>query len=112
MLVHDGARPLVTSGARRRRRRARPPRHGAAIPVLPVTETLKRIDGDLVGETVDRSGLGAAQTPQGVRRDLLRAAYRRFPPAGPETWTDEAGAAGGRSASRSTSSPATRPTSR
>ncbi len=42
--------------------------HGAAIPVVPVAETLKRIDGELVGETVDRHGLGAAQTPQGVRR--------------------------------------------
>lgn len=89
VLVHDGARPLVSSalvGAVA----LETMRHGAAIPIVPVAETLKRIDGDLVGETVDRSGLGAAQTPQGVRRDLLRAAYERFPPAGPETWTDEA----------------------
>ena len=49
-------------------------RHGAAIPIVPVAETLKRIDGELVGATVDRAGLGAAQTPQGVRRDLLREA--------------------------------------
>ena len=49
-------------------------RHGAAIPIVPVAETLKRIDGDLVGATVERTGLGAAQTPQGVRRDLLREA--------------------------------------
>ena len=89
VLVHDGARPLVTRdlvGAVARETA----RHGAAIPVLPVTETLKRIDGDVVGATVDRSGLGSAQTPQGARRDLLRAAYARFPPDGPETWTDEA----------------------
>ncbi len=89
VLVHDGARPLVTSelvGAVARETA----RYGAALPVLPVTETLKRIDGDKVGVTVDRSGLGSAQTPQGARRDLLRAAYARFPPAGPETWTDEA----------------------
>ncbi len=89
VLVHDGARPLVTAalvGAVA----AETARHGAAIPIVPVAETLKRIDGDLVGATVERSGLGAAQTPQGVRRDLLRAAYRRFPADGPETWTDEA----------------------
>lgn len=89
VLVHDGARPLVTAdliGAVA----AETARHGAAIPIVPVGETLKRIDGDLVGETVERTGLGAAQTPQGVRRDLLRAAYDRFPPAGPESWTDEA----------------------
>jgi len=89
VLVHDGARPLVTTdlvGAVA----TETARHGAAIPILPVSETLKRIDGDQVGETVERTGLGTAQTPQGVRRDLLRAAYTRYPPDGPETWTDEA----------------------
>ena len=89
VLVHDGARPLVTAalvGAVA----IETARHGAAIPIVPVAETLKRIEGDLVGETVERAGLGAAQTPQGVRRDLLRTAYVRYPPEGPETWTDEA----------------------
>lgn len=89
VLVHDGARPLLRSalvGAVA----TETARSGAAIPILPVAETLKRIDGDLVGETVDRTGLGAAQTPQGARRDLLRAAWDRYPAAGPETWTDEA----------------------
>ena len=89
VLVHDGARPLVTA-ALVGWVAVEAARHGAAIPILPVAETLKRIDGPLVGATVDRTGLGAAQTPQGVRRDLLRAAYRRFPAHGPETWTDEA----------------------
>jgi 2-C-methyl-D-erythritol 4-phosphate cytidylyltransferase/2-C-methyl-D-erythritol 2,4-cyclodiphosphate synthase len=89
VLVHDGARPLVSVGLVGAIARETA-RHGAAIPVLPIAETLKRIDGDLVGETVERAGLGAAQTPQGVRRDLLRAAYRRYAPDGPETWTDEA----------------------
>jgi 2-C-methyl-D-erythritol 4-phosphate cytidylyltransferase/2-C-methyl-D-erythritol 2,4-cyclodiphosphate synthase len=89
VLVHDGARPLVTRdlvGAVA----TETARHGAAIPMLPVTETLRRIDGDLIGATIDRSGLGAAQTPQGARRALLRAAYEQFPPDGPQTWTDEA----------------------
>jgi 2-C-methyl-D-erythritol 4-phosphate cytidylyltransferase / 2-C-methyl-D-erythritol 2,4-cyclodiphosphate synthase len=89
VLIHDGARPLVTS-ALVSTVAAAAARHGAAIPVLPIAETLKRIDGDVVGETVERAGLGLAQTPQGVRRDLLREAYRRFPPDGPATWTDEA----------------------
>lgn len=89
VLVHDGARPLVTQ-ALVEQVTAETIRHGAAIPVVPVAETLKRIDGDVVGTTVERAGLGVAQTPQGVRRDLLRAAYRRFPPDGPEVWTDEA----------------------
>lgn len=89
VLVHDGARPLVTSGLVGRVATATA-RHGAAIPITHLAETLKRIDGELVGETVDRTGLGAAQTPQGVRRELLRSAYARFPADGPETWTDEA----------------------
>ena len=89
VLVHDGARPLVTPALVGRVAEATA-RHGAAVPIVPVTETLKRIDGEVVGETVDRAGLGVAQTPQGVRRDLLRTAYARYPAAGPETWTDEA----------------------
>jgi 2-C-methyl-D-erythritol 4-phosphate cytidylyltransferase/2-C-methyl-D-erythritol 2,4-cyclodiphosphate synthase len=89
VLVHDGARPLVSAALVDRVAEATG-RHGAAIPILPVAETLKRIDGEVVGDTVDRTGLGAAQTPQGARRDLLRAAFERFPPDGPRTWTDEA----------------------
>ena len=89
VLVHDAARPLIGAGLVAAVAEATA-RHGAAIPIVPVAETLKRIDGDLVGATVERSGLGAAQTPQGVRRDLLREAYRRFPADGPDTFTDEA----------------------
>jgi 2-C-methyl-D-erythritol 4-phosphate cytidylyltransferase/2-C-methyl-D-erythritol 2,4-cyclodiphosphate synthase len=89
LLVHDGARPLV-SEATIAEVITTTQAHGAAIPVLPVAETLKRIDGDVIGATVDRSGLAAAQTPQGVTAGLLRSAYARFPPDAPETWTDEA----------------------
>lgn len=89
VLVHDGARPLVRPGLVGTVARATI-RHGAAIPVVLVAETLKRIHGDWVGATVERNGLGAAQTPQGVRRDVLREAYRRYPAGAPETWTDEA----------------------
>lgn len=89
VLVHDGARPLVTPTLVEAVIRATA-RFGAAIPVLAVAETLKRVDGDHIVETIDRVGLAAAQTPQGVRRGLLRAAYDRFSPDGPETWTDEA----------------------
>jgi 2-C-methyl-D-erythritol 4-phosphate cytidylyltransferase/2-C-methyl-D-erythritol 2,4-cyclodiphosphate synthase len=89
VLVHDGARPLVRSELVSAVAQATA-RLGAAIPVVPLTETLKRIDGARVGGTVERGGLGAAQTPQGIRRSLLREAYRRFPPDAPTTWTDEA----------------------
>ena len=89
LLVHDGARPLVSGRAIAEVVRATQ-EHGAAIPVIPVAETLKRVGGGLVHGTVDRVGLAAAQTPQGVRAGILRAAYGRFPPDGPATWTDEA----------------------
>jgi 2-C-methyl-D-erythritol 4-phosphate cytidylyltransferase/2-C-methyl-D-erythritol 2,4-cyclodiphosphate synthase len=89
VLVHDGARPVVPADLVDRVTAAAA-LHGAAIPVTPVVETLKRIDGDVVTTTVDRSGLGASQTPQAYRRSVLAAAFARFPPAGPEAWTDEA----------------------
>ncbi|MBA3236356.1 MAG: 2-C-methyl-D-erythritol 2,4-cyclodiphosphate synthase [Chloroflexi bacterium] len=89
VLVHDGARPLVQPSLIEAVIDATA-RHGAAIPIVPVAETLKRIDGEWVGTTVDRTALGAAQTPQGVRRDVLREAYQRFKPGDPTTFTDEA----------------------
>jgi 2-C-methyl-D-erythritol 2,4-cyclodiphosphate synthase len=57
---------------------------------MPVTETLKRLSGDVIGTTVDRSDVVAAQTPQGVRRSILERAYATYSPFGPEIWTDEA----------------------
>jgi len=89
ILVHDAARPLVTPTLVRAVAQATLT-NGAAIPVLPVTETLKRLEGDWVSETVDRTSVVAAQTPQGVRRSVLERAYAMFPPDGAENWTDEA----------------------
>jgi len=89
VLVHDGARPAVRP-ALIRLVQAAAAEHGAAIPGLPVVETLKRVDGDRIGVTVDRDLLVAAQTPQGIRLGVLREAWRRFPPGGGETFTDEA----------------------
>ena len=61
-----------------------------ALPVLPVAETLKRVGEGVVLDTVDRSHLAAAQTPQGARRGLLLDAWATFPPDGPREFTDEA----------------------
>lgn len=73
--VHDAARPCLTAdlvdavfAATRE--------HGAALPGLPVVETLKRADSDeWVEGTVSRAGLVAVQTPQAFQRDLLIRAY-------------------------------------
>jgi 2-C-methyl-D-erythritol 4-phosphate cytidylyltransferase len=73
VLVHDAARPfvdpaLVDAVA------AAADEMGAAIPVLAMTDTIKRVEGGFVAETIDRSRLGAAQTPQGFALALLREA--------------------------------------
>ncbi|MCD6541231.1 2-C-methyl-D-erythritol 4-phosphate cytidylyltransferase [Candidatus Bipolaricaulota bacterium] len=71
VLVHDAARPLVAPELIRRVFDATL-KHGAAVPVVPVRDTLRYVEsGFLSGELVDREGLCAVQTPQGFRRDLL-----------------------------------------
>jgi 2-C-methyl-D-erythritol 4-phosphate cytidylyltransferase len=52
-------------------------RAGAALPVLPLVDTIKRVSGGVVRETLDRAELGAAQTPQGFRLELLARAYEQ-----------------------------------
>jgi 2-C-methyl-D-erythritol 4-phosphate cytidylyltransferase len=77
VLVHDAARPFVTPRLISRVVRAAR-RHGAAVPALPVDDTLKSAGpGRRVRNTVPRDGLWAVQTPQGFRVPLLRRAYRR-----------------------------------
>jgi 2-C-methyl-D-erythritol 4-phosphate cytidylyltransferase / 2-C-methyl-D-erythritol 2,4-cyclodiphosphate synthase len=89
VLVHDGARPLVTPALVAAVAEA-VAAFGAALPVVPVADTLKRVDGGMVRETVDRSSLSAAQTPQGALRGMLLDAWARFPPDGRLEFTDEA----------------------
>jgi 2-C-methyl-D-erythritol 4-phosphate cytidylyltransferase / 2-C-methyl-D-erythritol 2,4-cyclodiphosphate synthase len=89
LLVHDGARPVVSAALVGAVVRAAAT-HGAAIPVVRLVETIKRVEGGLVVATEDRSALAVAQTPQGMRRGLLRSALARYPADGPQTWTDEA----------------------
>ena len=75
VLVHDGARPLVT-GELCARVLAGARAHGAAVPVVPVTDTLKLVDEEeRILETVDREPMRAAQTPQGFEAVRLRAAH-------------------------------------
>ena len=89
VLVHDGARPLA-SPALVDAVAAAVEAYGAALPVLPVAETLKRVEDGRVVETVDRATLAAAQTPQGARRAMLLRAWELFPPEGAREFTDEA----------------------
>lgn len=76
VLVHDGARPLISQEIIDRCCLAAR-KHGAAIAAIPVKDTLKRAAEDrIVVATVDRQELWQAQTPQAVRLSLLQRAYR------------------------------------
>ncbi len=87
VLVHDGARPLLSRGLITRCCDAAF-RYGAAIAAVPVKDTLKKSDADkCILHTVDREDLWQAQTPQAARLSLLLAAYEA---AGDRDVTDEA----------------------
>lgn len=74
--VQDGARPLVTWQLIDRVVRAANS-YGAAVPVIPVKDTIKVTDSALVVSTPDRSILRAVQTPQVFDVDLLRSAMKK-----------------------------------
>ena len=71
--VQDGARPLVTREVIDRVVRVAHS-YNAAVPVIPVKDTMKTVGGGLVTSTPDRSALRAVQTPQVFDLDLLRGA--------------------------------------
>jgi len=85
--VHDAARPcLVDEWVDQIFQAAQ--KSGAAIPAVPLTGTIKRsADGKKIDETITRSGLWEAQTPQVFRRQLLLDAYAKRGKLSP---TDEA----------------------
>lgn len=77
VVVHDAARPLATRRLFHAVIGAIEAGADAAIPGIPVADTIKRVRDDRVVETVPREGLYAAQTPQAFRADALRAAHAR-----------------------------------
>ena len=90
VLVHDAARPFA-SAALVSRAIAAAKRNGAAIPALPVTDTVKTVDAaGQVGQTLDRNSLRLVQTPQSFAFPLLLDAHRRAAAAGREDFTDDA----------------------
>jgi 2-C-methyl-D-erythritol 4-phosphate cytidylyltransferase/2-C-methyl-D-erythritol 2,4-cyclodiphosphate synthase len=76
VLVHDAARPFCPAQVVDRLIASLEFYEGAA-PVLPVGDTLARID-ETLGEPVDRNGMVRVQTPQAFRLDALRLAYERW----------------------------------
>jgi len=84
--VHDGVRPLATANLIRRVLEAAR-RDGAAIPVVPLNDSVRQLVGDGTSHALDRSLLRAVQTPQAFDARLLIEAYRQ--PFAP-TFTDDA----------------------
>src|SRR5690606_28399185 len=82
VLVHDAARPNATEATFEAVTRAVREGADAAVPAVPVVDTLRRVGGG----TVDRSELVAVQTPQAFRAEVLRRAHEGAPDA-----TDDAG---------------------
>jgi 2-C-methyl-D-erythritol 4-phosphate cytidylyltransferase len=89
--IHDAVRPFfayetlhaVVAAARE---------HGAALPVLPVPDTIHVIENEVIQSTPDRRNLFAAQTPQAFRIEVLRDVLARAAQEGDDA-TDEAGLA-------------------
>lgn len=85
--IHDAARPLLTPellDGLVAELVANPDADGI-IAAAPVTDTVKKVDGERIVDTLDRSELWAAQTPQVFRTEALRKALRKA-----HTVTDEA----------------------
>jgi 2-C-methyl-D-erythritol 4-phosphate cytidylyltransferase len=75
VLVHDAARPLVDDAVVERVLGPLGEGFDGAVPVLPLEDTVKRVAGGVVTETVEREGLVRAQTPQAFLAAALRRAY-------------------------------------
>ena len=90
VLIHDAARPFVTPAVISRAIDAAG-RTGAAVPAIPVTDTIKQIgDTGNVEATPERARLRIAQTPQAFRFDVILDAHRRAVRDGRSDFTDDA----------------------
>ena len=90
VLVHDAARPFA-SASLITRAIAAAEKTGAAIPALPVTDTVKRIDSaGTIEATLDRNSIRLVQTPQAFAFPVLFDAHRRALAQGRDDFTDDA----------------------
>jgi 2-C-methyl-D-erythritol 4-phosphate cytidylyltransferase len=81
VLVHDAARPLVTDEVIERVITALADGWDGAVPTLPIADTVKRLDGEAVAETLDRETVVTAQTPQAFVAQVLRDALSTSQPS-------------------------------
>jgi 2-C-methyl-D-erythritol 4-phosphate cytidylyltransferase / 2-C-methyl-D-erythritol 2,4-cyclodiphosphate synthase len=92
VLVHDAARPFVSPDVIGSVIDACDEAHGA-IPVLAITETVKRVEDGAIAATIPREALATAQTPQGFPFAAIIAAHRSAAMAGRNDLTDDAAVA-------------------
>jgi len=93
VLIHDAARPFV-SPALIARAIAAAHQHGAAVPGIPVNDTIRRLGaGRPYGETLPRESLRTIQTPQAFAFAKIRDAHARAAAAGLDAFTDDGGLA-------------------
>jgi 2-C-methyl-D-erythritol 4-phosphate cytidylyltransferase len=86
VVVHDAARPLLEEDVIERVLAPLSEGWDGAVPALPLADTVKRVDGDRIVETLPREHLRAVQTPQAFVADVLRGALSG------SDWTDCAAA--------------------
>jgi 2-C-methyl-D-erythritol 4-phosphate cytidylyltransferase/2-C-methyl-D-erythritol 2,4-cyclodiphosphate synthase len=90
VLVHDAARPFASASLIARAIEAAK-KSGAAIPVIPVADTVKRVDeAGVVEATLDRNFIRLVQTPQAFAFPALLEAHRRAAAQGRNDFTDDA----------------------
>ncbi|VAV96613.1 2-C-methyl-D-erythritol 4-phosphate cytidylyltransferase / 2-C-methyl-D-erythritol 2,4-cyclodiphosphate synthase [hydrothermal vent metagenome] len=77
VLIHDAARPFI-SPKQIENIIMESAVHGAIIPVLPMTDTIKKVSGDNIKKTIERHSLARAQTPQAFRFKLIFMAHRKM----------------------------------
>lgn len=85
VLIHDGARPLIPARVISACIQSLAAHDGAQAG-LPVTDTIRWTSNGMAGETIDRSGLWRAQTPQAFRFEAILDAHRRAADTG---YTDD-----------------------
>lgn len=90
VLVHDAARALVQPDMIARVAMDVLEGHPAVVPVVPVADTVKEVDGNRVTATPNRSHLRAVQTPQGFDLTALRRANEHYFAQAEFTATDDA----------------------
>lgn len=96
VLVHDAARPLLADEVVERVLGRLVEGYDGAVPVLPLADTVKRVEAGVVRETVSREGLVAAQTPQAFLLPALRRAFAGGDVAGATDCASLVERAGGR----------------